>query len=161
MRELLKLGKIRHFRCFCDDDAAHLELEFVPAWSQRALTLQPGSRTPTRPYQVSVGFAGAEPRVCKPLSLQSAPAGPKTTLLRGKSVCTRVLPFLSVWSLLHPYPNCIPGIPAPGWLLKCLEQAGVSPAQTLPPGMQISSFCIPEKGTESFRACFSSPCPLV
>lgn len=92
---------------------------------------------------------------CSVLSLLSSSRTQNNARLKGKSVCAKLLPFFSVCSLLHPYGDCIPGIPDFRWLEKHLEQAGVSPALTLPPWMQISSFYIPEKGIDSFRACSS------
>lgn len=79
--------------------------------------------------------------------------------LKGKSVCTQVL-FSLFW--LEPgaslAANRIPNIPARGMAWEAF-QAGRSISCSGSP-LQISSYCIPEKGTKSFRACCccSSPC---
>ena len=84
------------------------------------------------------------------------PAGPENNaLLKGKSVCTQVLPSLFWLEPGASLPaNRIPGIPARGMAWEAF-QAGWSISCSGSP-LQISSYCIPEKGTKSFRACCSS-----
>lgn len=70
---------------------------------------------------------------CKALSVLISSRTQNNTLLKGKSVCAKLLPFFSVCSLLHPYGDCIPGIPDFRWLEKHPKQAVVSPALTPSP----------------------------
>lgn len=119
------------------------------------LTASPSSLSYPAPLISTAVAVSPVLSACK--ALLSSRRTQSNALLKGKSVCAKLLPFFSVCSLLHPYGDCIPGIPDFRWLEKHLKQTGLSPALTLPPRMQISSFYIPEKGTDSFRACSSLP----
>lgn len=155
-----RIAKIREnspLRCFCDNDAAHLELEFVPVWSQRTLTLQPGSRTPTRPYQVSAGFARSVQTPLPPeCSIRTQNnSSPREKRLQKSSPFPfsleppASLPQLHSW---HTSPGMASEVSRAGWSISCSD----SPAWDAN-----FLFLHSRKGHESFRACFSSPCPLV
>lgn len=108
----------------------------VPALISSALTQSP----------VALCLFPAKP---SPFGLLSAGGSPG----RG-NVCTQVLPSL-FW--LEPGASLpashIPGIPAPGMAWEAF-QAGWSISCSGSP-LHISSCCIPEKGTKSFRTCCS------